>query len=324
VRRVEEPHPAPGARAPAIVVGEALVDLVCEQPVSSPAQARSFTAHVGGAPANVAVAAARAGAAVALAGGVGDDAWGAWLSERLAAEGVDLRWFARAPGVRTPLAFVRVDAAAEPHFEFVGDHLAPGVPALAGTIAGAVAPAPAVTLTTNTLLAEDERAVSHAARDAALRHGVPLLFDPNLRLDRWPAVGDAVAAARACIEGAFLVKANRAETALLTGESDPLAGAATLRAAGARNVVVTLGADGALLLGDGDGGGGGGGVGGDVLLVPGAPARPRNTTGAGDAVFGALLAAVVLHGARHDVLARALPGAVAAAAAATERWGAVS
>ncbi|MCW2953028.1 MAG: PfkB domain protein, partial [Conexibacter sp.] len=253
LRRVEEPEPASDAApAPAIVIGEALVDLVCEQPVDSPVQARTFTAHVGGAPANVAVAAARAGAAVALAGGVGDDAWGAWLSERLAADGVDLRWFGHASGVRTPLAFVRVDAAAEPQFEFVGDRLAPGVPALADTIAAAVAPAPAVTLTTNTLLAEDERAVSHAARDAALHHGVPLLFDPNLRLDRWAAVADAVAAAWACIAGAFLVKANRAETELLTGEAEPAAGAAALRAAGARNVVVTLGADGALLLGDGD------------------------------------------------------------------------
>ena len=52
----------------------------------------------GGALANVAVAAAREGAEVELAGGVGDDPWGDWLRERLAAEGVGLRWFSSVRG----------------------------------------------------------------------------------------------------------------------------------------------------------------------------------------------------------------------------------
>ena len=78
-----------------LCVGEALVDLVCERPVASISEADAFVPRFGGAIANVAVTAARRGADVALAGGVGTDAWGAWLHQRLADEGVDLTWFDR-------------------------------------------------------------------------------------------------------------------------------------------------------------------------------------------------------------------------------------
>ena len=61
---------------PFLVLGEALVDLVCEQSAEGLADARAFTPHFGGAGANVAVNAARAGGGVALAGGAGQDAWG--------------------------------------------------------------------------------------------------------------------------------------------------------------------------------------------------------------------------------------------------------
>ena len=106
-----------------LLLGECLVDLVCERPASSLADAPAFVPHFGGAVANVAVVAARRGADVALAGGAGDDAWGAWLRERLEAEGVDLRWFRLVDGVQTPLSTVIVDADAQPTFAIYGDSI---------------------------------------------------------------------------------------------------------------------------------------------------------------------------------------------------------
>src|SRR3954468_14905945 len=99
-----------------LCLGEALVDLVCERPVSSLSEAESFVPHPGGAMANVAVTAARFGATVSLAGGAGEDAFGSWLRDRLAGEGVGLEWFALVPGAPTPVAFVSVDASGEPSF----------------------------------------------------------------------------------------------------------------------------------------------------------------------------------------------------------------
>src|SRR4051812_8678813 len=56
------------APMPVLCLGEALVDLVCERPISGLAEADAFVPPAGGALANVAVIAARHGASVALAG----------------------------------------------------------------------------------------------------------------------------------------------------------------------------------------------------------------------------------------------------------------
>jgi sugar/nucleoside kinase (ribokinase family) len=97
-----------------LCLGEVLVDLICERRVRSFAEADSFRPHFGGALANVAVAASRAGAHAGLAAAVGDDQWGRWLRERLEREGVDLRFFELLHGQQTPVAFAHFDRAGGP------------------------------------------------------------------------------------------------------------------------------------------------------------------------------------------------------------------
>jgi fructokinase len=294
-----------------LCLGEALVDLVCERPVESLAEARSFTPHFGGAMANVAVVAARHGAAVELAGGAGDDDWGRWLAERLAAERVGLRWFGLVSGAPTPLAFVTVDGAGEPSFLVYGAGLHSAIAGAAPHLPEALAACGALVFASNTLVSDDERAATLAARETALELGKPVIFDPNLRLSRWESPGRAASVCRECVPGAFLVKANREEARLLTGEVDPEAAAAGLLAAGAQHAVITLGADGALLRGS---------ISADA---PGSPADAIDATGAGDVLLGVLLAHLDRTGLYPPALAAALPVAVAEAARATEHWGAV-
>jgi sugar/nucleoside kinase (ribokinase family) len=300
----------PGVRT--LLIGEALVDLVCERPVASIADAPAFVPRPGGTVANVAVAAARAGGDVALAGGAGDDDWGAWLRDRLADAGVGLDWFTLVEGEPTPVAFVTVDADGEPTYRLYAEHAGAPLRPLAAEIGAAVEAAGALCFASNTLSTDDERALTMEARERALEAGKPVVFDPSFRLHRWTTGERAAQAARACVPGAFLVKANAEEARLLTGERDPDRAAAGLRAAGAQNVVVTLGAEGALLRG-------GRGIDRDV---PGVRADVVDTTGAGDALLGTLLAALGASGYYAPALAAALPDAVAAAARVTERWGA--
>lgn len=296
-----------------LLLGEALVDLVCEHPVETLAEAHAFAPHPGGAVANVAAAAARHGAEAALAGGAGADDWGTWLQRDLEAEGVDLRWFELHEGLQTPVAFVAVDHAGEPRFHIYGQEIGPTIAALSERIGEAVEACGALFVSSNTLVGEDERAVTMAARDHALELGRPVVFDPNLRLHRWPTAARAAAAARELIPGAMLVRCNAAEAEILTGEADPAAGAESLLAAGAEHVVVTLGPDGALLRG-----------GGLRLDVPGVPARTVDTTGAGDTLTGVLLARLADSAFYPPTLALALPEAVERAARATEHFGARS
>ncbi len=296
---------------PTLCLGEAIVDLVCEGPVADPAEADAFRPHFGGAAGNVAYTAAAKGAEVALAGGAGDDAWGRWLRGRLARVGVDLRWFELVEGMTTPLALVTTDAGGEPSFSIYGDGIAATIEALSGRIDDAVEATGALFFGSNTMVGAAERELTMVARERALALGRPVVFDPNLRPARWRTTAEAAAAANAAVPGAFLVRTNRAEAEAMTGEPDPGRAAAALVAAGAGLVVVTLGADGAILRGA---------LSADV---PGVAASVRSTVGAGDALMGVLLARLSLADFHAPALAAALPEAVAEAARATERWGAV-
>jgi sugar/nucleoside kinase (ribokinase family) len=113
------------------------------------------------------------------------------------------------------------------------------------------------------------------------------------------------------VPGAVLVRADAGEAAVMTGEDDPERAALALLKAGARMVVLTLGARGAILRGE------------LRLDVPGRPAEVRSTIGAGDILTGVLLARLATSGYYPPAVAASLPEAVAQSALACERWGAL-
>ncbi len=294
-----------------LCLGESLVDLFCERPVAGFEEADTFVPHSGGAPANAAVVAARCGATASLGSGVGDDPWGHWLQRRLHAEGIGMEWFSCVPGLRTPLAFVVVNDQAEPDFMIYGDDIEAGLLSLEDRLEEAIAAHDAVLIGSNTLLGERERVLTLRARELALAAGKRIIFDPNVRVRRWLDEREVVRLVGEVLAGAALLKVNRAESELLTGEADPGTAAERLVDMGADLVAVTLGPDGALLRGT------------VCADAHGVPADAVDATGAGDVVTGVLIAALAMSGYSADAAAQALPVAVAAAARATEGWGAI-
>jgi sugar/nucleoside kinase (ribokinase family) len=294
-----------------LCLGEALVDFVGERPGAALPENDRFSPHFGGTVGNVAIVAAELGARIALAGGTGDDVWGHWLRARLEQARVDLSLFTLVEGLETPLAFVTVDAEGEPTYHVRGESTARIMAGLTETIDQAVEDSVALFITSNTLVGPAERELTMRARERALELERPVVFDANLRLNRWSSRTDAAASANACVHGAMLVRTNLAEAELLTGESDPERAAMALVKSGARLVVLTLGADGAILRG------------GLRAKTPGVPSRVLNSAGAGDALTGTLLARLALSGFYPSSVAAALPEAVEAAARACERWGAL-
>jgi sugar/nucleoside kinase (ribokinase family) len=306
-----ERPPDPPRGAPTLCLGEALVDLICERPITDIAEADSFVPHFGGAVANVAVVAARNGARIALAGGAGGDAWGRWLSDRLRREGVDISLFELVPDAATPLAVVAVNPAGEATYSIYGQTIATVVHAIGGRIDEAVRRSAALFISSNTLVGEEERELTMHARRATLELGRPVVFDPNLRLHRWRSHADAATAANACVPGALLVRANVGEAELMTGEEEPERAASALLKAGAQMVVITLGPDGAILRGE------------LRLDVPGEPATVLSTIGAGDVLTGILLARLATSAFYPAAVPASLSDAVAQSARACERWGAL-
>jgi sugar/nucleoside kinase (ribokinase family) len=303
------PDPPPGA--PLVCLGEVLVDFICEQPLEQVTDGQAFVPHFGGSVANIAVTAARHGSRVALASGAGEDPWGRWLRERLRREQIDLSLFELVPGALTPLAVVAVGAGGEPSYQIYGEGIATVVHGLAERIEEAMSAASGLFFSSNTLVGPDEREVTMRAREVALGLGRPVMFDPNLRLERWRSRAEAAATVNACVPGTLLVRANAEEAALMTGEDDPDRAGLALVKAGARMVVITLGAEGALLRGE------------LRLDVPGRPANVVSTIGAGDVLTGVLLARLAGSGYYPSSVAASLPEAISESSRACERWGAL-
>jgi fructokinase len=294
-----------------LCLGEALVDLICERPIGDLADADHFAPHFGGAAANVAIVAARRGARIALAGGAGDDSWGRWLRARLEDERVELSRFQLVPGSPTPLALVAIDGHGEPSYKIYGEGIATVVHALGRRVDDAIQDAAALCFSSNTLVGAEEREVTMGARELALQLERPVIFDPNLRLHRWSSHADAAASANACVPGSLLVRATLAEATLMTGEDDPERAAQALVKAGARLVVITIGADGAILRGE------------LRADAPGVEVPVVSTVGAGDMFTGVLLARLALSDFYPSAVAAALREAVAESARACMHWGAL-
>lgn len=244
----------------------------------------------GGKGANGAVAAARLGATVRLIGAVGVDDDGRRTLEDLRAEGVDVVGVAELDGVATGAALIVVDAAGENQIAVAsGANDAVSVEHVRATLDDALPGAGCVLVS-----AEIPDATVEAAVQAAAAAGVPCVLNPA------PA---RAALLRAADHGAILTP-NAGEARALTGEDDPVVAARALAARTGAAVVVTLGADGALVCAPGDGTDGTAGQ--EPVRLPAHPATVVDTTGAGDAFNGALAAGLAEGRALREAVDRAL------------------
>lgn len=278
-----------------VCIGEALVDFVCERPVSSLVEADHFVPRQGGSLANIAMAAACFSNRVELLGGVGDDEWGRWLHARLEAAKIDLTRFDLLAGVQTSHAFVSVDEDGEPEFAFYGDKTRPSAHAgvhLEDAISGEDG---VLVVGSDSLLGDDEREVTMRAADLAREHGWAVLCDPNLRPNRWDSQEEMIEIISALIASADVVKLNEGETYALTGMISAEAAGETLLKLGPRAVIVTRGAQGAFVQ-----------TRRSVVPIEGVPAPVVDTTGAGDSVCGVIAAGMARRLPLDDVVTEAM------------------
>jgi ribokinase len=247
----------------------------------------------GGKGANQAVAAARLGGSVLMAGCVGDDAFGAQLLAALRDEGVDTGGVREIPAVPSGIAMITIDADGENMIT-----VAPGANARAGDAeVQALRDASAVIVVVS---AEIPVATIRSACAGATA---------GVLLNLAPAPEEAAEIIAAGID--WLV-VNESEAASVIGHpveglAAAAAAAAKLAVMGPRNVVVTAGAAGAAMAGHAG-----------AVTVPGFRVSAVDAVGAGDAFVGAL-ALMLAEGIAPGEAVRA---AAAAAATAATRAGA--
>jgi sugar/nucleoside kinase (ribokinase family) len=293
------------ARAPVLVVGDLMVDVVAvaAEPVRRGTDTRASVAlRGGGAGANVAAWLAGAGVPVTLAARAGDDAAGRAAVAELAAAGVDAR-VALDPEAATGTCVVLVEPGGER--TMLPDRAANLALSPADLPAAAFAPGAHLHLSGYVLLDAGCRPAGLAALERARAAGMSISVDPASAA---PLLACGPERVLEWLDRIDVLLPNADEALALTGERDPERAAVAL-AARAGEVVVTLGAQGALWS-DGE----------RVRRVPAAAARaaPVDTTGAGDA-FAAGWIAAVRDGCAPE---RALRRATALAARAVARPGA--
>ena len=268
-----------------ICFGELLVDLFPAEIGRPLAQVSAFRPVPGGAPANVAVAAARLGARSGFIGKVGDDAFGRHLQQVLIAEGVDVRGLRLDAQARTTLAFIAQPDVNSYEILFYRN---PGADMLLrpeeldrGLLAGTRA----FHFGSISLIAEPSRSATLEALRLARQARALISFDVNYRPALWPDAQSAREAILAASPEVDALKVNEAEMALLTGEQDLAQGSAALLGLGPALVVVTLGPRGSYFrCAEGAG------------HVPAFAVETVDATGCGDAFVAGLLTALLTDG----------------------------
>jgi ribokinase len=255
------------------VVGSINMDLVVRVPrfpiAGETILGGVFQTIPGGKGANQAVAARRLGAEVAMIGRVGDDAFGSVLRQTLVQEGISTERLTVAAVQATGVALITVEDSGENTIIVVpganGQITTADIDAAHSLIAGA-----------DILLMQLEIPLQVAEYAAELAHagGVTLILNAAPAQPLPPALLAQVD---------YLV-VNEVEASLLAGTvaAHPADAARALQALGAQAVVVTLGAEGSLLVSRD----------GTSVSAPQFTVRAVDTTAAGDAFAGAFAVAL--------------------------------
>ena len=284
-----------------IVVGSVNIDLVATvERLPAPGETVTggrFAQHHGGKGGNQAVAAARLGAATVFVGAVGADDFGTAARAALDADGVDVTELRTLPDHATGVALILVDSRGENCIAVAGGANTALEPEHVRESLDRLGPAPGDIVLVGH---EIPTATATEALRVAKAAGATTLFNPA------PAGG----VGRETLAFADIVTPNAGEAAQLAGrDGEPGSLCAELLGtiADGGQVLITLGARGALLVDQGG-----------AQSIPAPAVTAVDTVGAGDTLNGALAAGL----AAGLPMAEAARRAVTAAALATTRAGA--
>ncbi len=265
-----------------VTLGELLIDMFPAEIGRRLVEVSAFYPKPGGAPANVAVAAARLGAQSAFIGKVGDDAFGRFLVDTLAAEQVETRGMRVDPEARTTLVFIALVDEHTPEFVFYRN---PGADMLLRPNElddNLLDQAKAFHFGSISLINEPSRSATIEAVRRARQAGALISFDVNYRPSLWPNANEAYKMIMTLLPQAHLVKVNQDELVLLSGSQDLEAGSHVLLEHGPEVCVVTLGPAGSFF-----------NTGRHSRHVPGFSVKTVDSIGCGDAFTAGLLIRLV-------------------------------
>ena len=228
-----------------VTLGEVVADVYREEMPSEVEM--PFTARPGGAPANVAVAAARLGAEAAFIGRLGDDLFGEFILRALEAVGVDTSAVVhQPPPTRTTLAFVEVAEDGDREFTFyrsvpAADELLAPEDIKRETLSGASF----VNFGSIPLIKDPVRSATRKFAELANEMDIPVAFDVNLREHLWENLETARKTIESMLDLSTIVKLSDDELSPVLGAKNAEEAAKTLLDRGVSLVLISMGSEGA-------------------------------------------------------------------------------
>jgi fructokinase len=228
-----------------VTLGEVVADVYREEMPSEVEM--PFTARPGGAPANVAVAAARLGAEAAFIGRLGDDLFGEFILRALEAVGVDTSAVVhQPPPTRTTLAFVEVAEDGDREFTFyrsvpAADELLSPEDIKRETLSGASF----VNFGSIPLIKDPVRSATRKFAELANEMDIPVAFDVNIREHLWENLETARKTIESMLDLSTIVKLSDDELSPVIGAKNAEEAAKTLLDRGVSLVLISMGSEGA-------------------------------------------------------------------------------
>lgn len=253
-----------------LTVGETMVLL---DPAGPLVYGCPLTLRMAGAESNVAIALSRLGVGVRWISRLGEDPLGDVVVETLTAEGADASFVRRDPAAPTGV-FMKLRADGRTRVQYYRHGSAAAGLQVADVPDHALDGVELVHLTGITMALSPSACalVADVARRAAER-GITVVFDPNWRAPLWASPEAAAAAFAEVLPHADWVLCGAEEGQTLFGGDTPAETIAAIRAHGAGDAVVRVGARGALVVG----------VDGPVTIAPERVVDVVDDVGAGDA-----------------------------------------
>lgn len=270
-------------------LGEILIDYT-PMPRSA-AGMQVFEQNPGGAPANVLACAVKLGRETAFIGKVGCDMQGEFLRQTVVDAGIDARGLISDPEAFTTLAFVSLSETGERSFAFARKPGADTRLRAEELDESLLADTMVLHIGSLSLTDEPARGATLKAVEIAKQAGAIISYDPNYRALLWTSREAAMEQMRSVLDAVDIIKISDEETALLTDAETPEAAAEKLLAQGIPVVMVTLGAEGAMVA-----------TREGMQRVPGFPSDAVDTTGAGDSFWGGVLTCLTESGKRPEEL----------------------
>ena len=302
-----------------IALGECLIDFTPTG--KSEAGVPLYSQNPGGAPANVLAMLSRLGHRTAFIGKVGKDSFGYFLKETLEKAGIDCRGLLLDERYLTSLAFVTLDAHGDRAFLFYRDKGADTMLDESEIDKKMILDADIFHFGSVSMTSMPSCNATVRMAEYAKDNGRIVSFDPNYRPFLWESQQKAKAGIESVLPLCDIVKVSDEEMALISGEDDLEKGSAIIAEMGPSIVIVTLGPLGAFVR-----------AGRYTASFNAFDVRTIDTTGAGDAFYGAFLSRIIRMGycnaemlgkIPEGCIADAMTFANAAGSLATASYGAI-